>query len=342
MNDIIKILPETSAWEKLLALNEPCDLNMVLGKSLIDPVQDFFQKPGKNIRPRLVELGYRLAFDSDPIVVPPEDTQKLKLAGHIVELIHGGSLIVDDIQDGSLVRRNAPTFHLQHGLPVALNAGNWLYFWALGQVKELKLSNDSTQKLLDIILGLMIRAHFGQAIDLGTRIDEIPQNQVEKTCYASMELKTGTLLSLALQLGAAVSGKEVSQNLNALGNRLGFILQLFDDFGNFAEEKKTEPSKRYEDLYNRRPTWIWAQASKLSEDSYSEFLNAVKHLPVEEQLNQWIHTNEFFKSMWQEARAFLDSTRGDWKSQLNETHPISLEILLDLSSQLEKAYVKET
>lgn len=342
MNEIIKILPQTSAWEKLLALNEPCDLNTILGKSLLDPVQDFFQKPGKNIRPRLVELGYRLAFDTDPIEVPEEHVQKLKHAGHIVELIHGGSLIVDDIQDGSVVRRNAPTFHLQHGLPVALNAGNWLYFWALGQVKELKLSNDSNQKLLDNILGLMIRAHFGQAVDLGTRIDEVPQTQVEKTCYASMELKTGTLLSLALQLGASVSGKELKFDLNTLGNKLGFILQLFDDFGNFAEEQKSEPSKRFEDLYNRRPTWIWAQASKLSENTYSDFLKAVKQLPNEENLNLWITENEFFKTMWHEARLHLNAVRENWVNQFHLSHPLSLEILLDLSTQLEKAYVKET
>ncbi|WPU65132.1 polyprenyl synthetase family protein [Peredibacter starrii] len=342
MNDISKIFPETGAWEKLLALNNPCDLNTVLGKSLIDPVNDFFQKPGKNIRPRLVELGYRLAFDSDPVEIPEEDIQKLKLAGHIVELIHGGSLIVDDIQDGSHVRRNAPTFHLQHGLPVALNAGNWLYFWALGQIKELKLSNDSTQKLLDIILGLMIRAHFGQAVDLGTRIDEISQSDVEKTCYASMELKTGTLLCLALQLGAAVSNREPAMDLNALGNKLGFMLQLFDDFGNFAEEKKSSPSKRYEDLYNRRPTWAWAQASKLDSDTYSDFLSAIRQLPNEDQLEQWILQHEFINLMWLEARGSLTRARDEWRNQLHLSHPFALETLLDLCSLLEKSYVKKT
>ena len=44
------------------------------------------------------------------------------------EIIHAGSMIVDDIEDDSSERRGAPAVHRLHGLPLALNAGNWMYF----------------------------------------------------------------------------------------------------------------------------------------------------------------------------------------------------------------------
>lgn len=342
MNEISKILPSSSSWEKLLGLNNSCDLDQLISRTLLDPVSDFFQRPGKNIRPRLVELGYRLSFENDPLEISIDDQEKLKLAGQIIELIHGGSLIVDDIQDGSQVRRNSPAFHLLHGLPVALNAGNWLYFWALGQVKDLKLSDESTHQLLNTILSLMTRAHFGQAIDLGTRIDEIPQERIAETCYASMELKTGTLMCLALQLGASVSGKKSHVNLDVLGNKLGLILQLYDDLGNFLEEKNSLPSKRHEDLYNRRPTWIWAEASKLNSSSFQDFLNAIQTLPDEQLLIIWTNTNRFTEHLSENAHFKLKVLRAEWENSLRSSHPIALDILLKLSSLLEKSYVKET
>ena len=46
----------------------------------------------------------------------------------IPELCHTGALIVDDIEDGSLMRRGADCVHVRYGLDVALNAANTVYF----------------------------------------------------------------------------------------------------------------------------------------------------------------------------------------------------------------------
>src|SRR5512142_2931568 len=60
----------------------------------------------------------------------------------IVEGLHLGSLIIDDIEDESSTRRGGPTLHRQIGVPNALNAGNWLYFWPALLVPRLKLGPD--------------------------------------------------------------------------------------------------------------------------------------------------------------------------------------------------------
>jgi len=46
---------------------------------------------------------------------------------------------IDDIQDGSALRRGFPSTHTVFGIPFAINAGNYAYFTALDDI--LKLDN---------------------------------------------------------------------------------------------------------------------------------------------------------------------------------------------------------
>lgn len=46
----------------------------------------------------------------------------------LCEIVHNGTLLVDDIEDSSTVRRNKPCVHLLFGTDVAINAGNFMYY----------------------------------------------------------------------------------------------------------------------------------------------------------------------------------------------------------------------
>jgi hypothetical protein len=98
-------------------------------RALLGPAREFLRRPGKQFRARLVEACWMLAGGA-PGNMPAE----LPL---IVELLHAGSLIVDDIEDGSHVRRGAPTLHEIYGTALALNTGNWMYFWPLALIDRL-------------------------------------------------------------------------------------------------------------------------------------------------------------------------------------------------------------
>jgi len=56
----------------------------------------------------------------------PED-----LAGcaYLCELVHNGTLAVDDIEDDSKLRRGKECIHLIYGTDVAINAGNGTLFF---------------------------------------------------------------------------------------------------------------------------------------------------------------------------------------------------------------------
>src|SRR5262245_60657475 len=42
----------------------------------------------------------------------------------VLEFYHNAFLIHDDIEDGSHTRRGAPTLHVAHGVPIAINVGD--------------------------------------------------------------------------------------------------------------------------------------------------------------------------------------------------------------------------
>ena len=59
--------------------------------------------------------------DDEPPI--PEDLKKLAVA---VECFHKASLIHDDIEDNDAERYGEPAMHTEHGMPVALNVGDFL------------------------------------------------------------------------------------------------------------------------------------------------------------------------------------------------------------------------
>ena len=158
--------------------------------SLLDPLNDLLSRPSKQFRSKLVGLGFRLAGGEAETLVSSGLTagRVLEEFSTLVEALHAGSLIVDDIQDGSRMRRGAPALHVRYGLPVALNAGNWLYFWPLAMLRELGMPAPLELEATRLCLDVLLRAHFGQSIDVGTRIDEVPQDQVESVCRMSIRL----------------------------------------------------------------------------------------------------------------------------------------------------------
>ncbi|HXX94126.1 MAG TPA: DUF116 domain-containing protein [Planctomycetota bacterium] len=77
-------------------------------------------KDGKRWRPYLAACAY-LALRGEHEITP--DLRKLAVA---IECFHKASLIHDDIEDGDDTRYGESTLHREVGLPVALNAGDFL------------------------------------------------------------------------------------------------------------------------------------------------------------------------------------------------------------------------
>ena len=303
-DNIAPMLPERERWPELLGLEQCGAAQQILHRALLTPIADLTSVRGKRIRDRLVAFSYRLLSGENP----PNalSSARCRLAGEAIEFIHVGSLIVDDIEDGSPVRRGGPALHVRYPLPIALNAGNWLYFWPFDLLKRLELPKEQQLHVYEACHRTLLRAHFGQAIDLGAKIDSLAQAHVKEVCLASMRLKTGALMGFAALLGGVIAGASdtLASILDDFGNDLGAALQMFDDLGNAIG--RCEPAKRYEDLVLSRPSWVWACAAAHSDPcGYEDFLAAVKELPRGADLEAWMTAHEIIDQTRQSARKYL-------------------------------------
>ena len=335
------VLPERQQWSELLGVEEVGAVEKILHRALLDPVAELTSARGKRIRGQLVSFSYRLlSGERAPSAI---STKRCRLAAEAIELIHAGSLIVDDIEDGSVVRRGRPALHLRYPMPIALNAGNWLYFWPFDLLKRLAMPKDQLLHIYESCHRTLLRAHFGQAIDLGAKIDGLDQAQVREICMASMRLTTGALMGFAALLGAAVAGASpgLTPILDDFGRDLGVALQMFDDLGNALG--KCEPAKRYEDLMLSRPSWVWACAAMHSSPGdYQRFLAAVRRLPDNADLEAWMNEHDIIPQTRRSARNYLDLSFDALKERLGGTGARwsrrALDELRDLGEEITVAY----
>ena len=304
---------------ELLGFDAARPVTDILADVLIRPVHDVTANPGKRIRAQLVSFSYRLLTGDHALSYGLIKCHRS--CAELIELIHAGSLIVDDIEDGSAVRRGRPALHRVYGVPLALNAGNWLYFWPAELLKKSGLSEDDLLLVYQHYHSTLLRAHFGQALDLGARVDTLAQEAVTEVCLASMRLKTGALMGFAALLGAVLAdaSERLLSCLEQFGRELGVALQMFDDLGNAIG--KCDPAKRYEDLALSRPSWLWACAAQSSSNAdYRQFVAAVRKLPDSGDLESWIECHELLPRTRRSARAHLDLAFEDLRSWLTAEH----------------------
>ena len=221
--------------------------------ALLAPVSEILSRPGKAIRANLVEAGYAL-------VRPGERPPLAALA--LVEILHSASLIIDDIEDDSSVRRGGRAIHRIFGVPVALNSANWMYFLAVAQIDKLNLRPETALALYRRINRTLLDCHRGQALDLGMRIGAVARTEIPSLVAETTLLKTGALTALAMAVGALAAGATDAQVgcAERFGHDLGLALQQLDDIGNLASKRAGR--KRHEDLHHGRLTWPWAWAAE--------------------------------------------------------------------------------
>jgi geranylgeranyl pyrophosphate synthase len=301
------LLPGGAELKELLALKHGAVCEEIWRAALIDPIHDLTTRSAKEFRGQLVRLAYRLT--SRAVRFSLVARERCDILASVAELIHAGSLIVDDIQDNSTMRRGASALHIRYGVSLALNAGNWLYFWPFDLIRRAGLSKPGEVLAYEHCQRMLLRAHFGQALDVGADIEKIEQAEVPGVCLAAMELKSGALMGFALVLGGLLA--DVPQRglsvLDQFGHDLGVALQMFDDLGNM--QGKREPAKQYEDLLLHRPSWVWACAAQhYSHDDYRQFTEVVRKLPNREPLERWLEQTGLIKSCRRRALAHMNAT----------------------------------
>ncbi len=199
--------------------------------AIATPVWDLLSRGGKRWRPVLLVLCCEAVGGSRK--------KALKFAP-IPELMHNGTLIVDDVEDGSLLRRGKPAVHVKFGVDLGINAGNTLYFLPLFPLFRNLSSLDAKTKaqMYDVVCGEMFRLSLGQAMDIYWHRG-LKKNVSEADYLQMCDYKTGALAGMAAKLGALV-GKGTPRQVEALGrfaSTIGIAFQIQDDILNLNPSK---------------------------------------------------------------------------------------------------------
>ncbi|KAF2220794.1 isoprenoid synthase domain-containing protein [Elsinoe ampelina] len=211
-------------------LQQPADWSREKDKILLGPYDYMLGHPGKDIRSQLI------ASFNVWLKVPD---QSLAVITKVVGMLHTASLLVDDVEDNSLLRRGVPVAHNIFGTAQTINSANYVYFVALQEL--LKLNNPV---LIQIYTEELLNLHRGQGMDLFWR--DTLTCPSEDDYLEMVGNKTGGLFRLAVKLMQAESKTGI--DCVPLVNSIGLIFQILDDYKNLSDDTYTANKGLCEDL----------------------------------------------------------------------------------------------
>jgi geranylgeranyl pyrophosphate synthase len=224
----------------VFALNPPrYDYNLeAINKAVAEPIWDFLDRGGKRWRPSLFLLVAE-ALGRDP--------NELLDFAIIPEVVHNGTIMVDDIEDDSELRRGKPCTHRLFGLDVAINSGNAMYYLPLLPLikNREKLSAEKLSRIYEIYVQEMVTISLGQATDIAWHRGLADADKATETQYLQMcAYKTGTLARMAAKIAAVLceASDDTVERLGRFAEAVGVAFQIQDDVldlssKGFAEKK---------------------------------------------------------------------------------------------------------
>ncbi|KAF7362722.1 hypothetical protein MVEN_00621500 [Mycena venus] len=195
---------------------------------VLKPFTYLTSNPGKDILYRFIE-AFNAWMD-----VPPEARATISKA---VNMLHNASLMIDDIEDGSDLRRGNPAAHSIFGIPRTINAANYVYFLAQQEILGLQNSRLDDKDLISMLTSRiscsiqeLISLHRGQGLELLWR--ESLQCPTEEEYVHMVNDKTSGLLRITIRLMMACATRNVDVNYVPLMNLIGIFYQIRDDLLN--------------------------------------------------------------------------------------------------------------
>jgi len=192
-------------------------------ESLIKPIWNFISRGGKRWRPVLFLLvteavGGNIEKVKDFLIIP--------------ELAHEGSLICDDLEDQSELRRGKPCLHRIFGEDIALNAGNFLYFLPLLALikNRKKFKPEILVKAYETYIQEMINIHLGQGTDIFWHKGKVKKIN-EKEYLQMCAFKTGCLSRMAAKLAVVLlkGDEKLAKVVGRVAETVGVAFQIQDD-----------------------------------------------------------------------------------------------------------------
>ncbi len=227
-------------------------------------LDEFVARGGKRVRPAMAMMACE-AVGGEPKRALP--------SGCAVEFFHAAALIHDDIMDGSELRRDAATAHIVHGVPLAINTGDF----ALGLVctivvRDKGLDDRTKISVLDAIGEMSARTIEGQALDVGWVRDDVYDLTPDDYLYMALG-KTGYYSGISpLKIGALVGGASPEQQaaLEHFGKNAAIAFQIQDDLLNLTGDEQSTGKDYLNDILESKRTLMVIHALESTQGAQRE------------------------------------------------------------------------
>ncbi|KAJ3544466.1 hypothetical protein NM208_g878 [Fusarium decemcellulare] len=192
--------------------------------------------PSKGIRGAFID-ALNVWFE-----VSEENTTTIK---DVISMLHDSSLILDDFQDDSPLRRGKPSTHTIFGPSQAINSATYVIVKAIARLQP--ITNSASLKE---VIGMILTIFEGQAMDLSWTFNNAPPSIQEYLLMIND--KTGALFRLACHLltlnSNASLGGNYPESISKMVSLLGQYFQIRDDYMNLIDQNYADQKGFCEDL----------------------------------------------------------------------------------------------
>ena len=230
---------------------------------LAEPVHYALAGKGKRLRPILTLLTCRACGGRE------SDALHAAVA---VEILHNFTLVHDDIMDQDHTRHGQETVHTRWDDSVGILTGDALFILALA---ELRLSPGNMEALTSAFAKGALAVCEGQALDKEFEA----RSRVTLDEYLQMiDLKTGYMLGLAAELGAACTSanQEQIEGVRRFGSLLGRAFQVQDDLLEIFSDTGTMGKSLGSDLLAEKKTYLMIAALDRAPDQVRQAVDTAR------------------------------------------------------------------
>ncbi len=219
------------------------ELNIFLKKATHTDVQlintlskHMIESGGKRIRPIILILLSRILGNNKNVIQ----------CGAILELIHGATLLHDDVVDQSILRHNIKTANNLWGNESAVLVGDFLYSRAFELIVE--INRENIYKIL---------AETTNKISQGEVMQLMSKNQIidnEEKYLNVIYLKTAKLFEASALIAAELAESKFSESAEKFGRNFGIAYQLRNDYLDYFGDQEKTGKNISEDLSEGKST----------------------------------------------------------------------------------------
>ena len=276
---------KNSVEEKLVLVEEKIKNKLTSEVDLVQKISDYhIETGGKRLR-ALLTLG------SSKLCGYLKGGRDINLAA-CVELIHGATLLHDDVIDNGDLRRGKKTTNVIWGNQSSILAGDYL----LSRCFEMMVE-DGNLEILKLLSSTSAKIAQGEILQLQHK-GEV--DMLEETYLNIISSKTAVLFSAATKVGAILAERNNKEKeaLEFYGKNLGLTFQIADDTLDYNSKISVFGKKVGNDFYEGKitlPIILLFQQSKdseknqlknifnkkiRSEDDFSDVLNLISKYKV--------------------------------------------------------------